>query len=68
MFFGGVVAKVISRPPVTVEEGFFSRKMHVGFVMEKVTLGEGFLRVLLFLPQSIIPPAQIFNSSTTDAT
>ena len=32
------------------------RSFHVGFVVNKVTLGEIFLTVLLFSPVSIIPP------------
>jgi hypothetical protein len=36
--------------------GFAPRSIHVGFVMDKVALGQVFLRVLRFSPVNIIPP------------
>jgi hypothetical protein len=36
---------------------FSPRSIHVGFVMDKVALGQGFLRVIRFSPVSIIPPS-----------
>jgi hypothetical protein len=37
--------------------GFAPGSIHVGFVVDKVGLGQVFLRVLLFFPVSIIPPS-----------
>jgi hypothetical protein len=37
--------------------GFEPRSIHVGFVVEKVALGQVFLRVLRFSPVNIIPPS-----------
>jgi hypothetical protein len=37
--------------------GFVPGSIHVGFVMDKVALGQVFLRVLLFSPVNIIPPS-----------
>jgi hypothetical protein len=36
--------------------GFDRGSVHVGFVVDKVALGQGFLRVLLFFPCQFIPP------------
>jgi hypothetical protein len=36
--------------------GFAPGSVHVGFVVDKVALGQVFLRVLPFYPVSIIPP------------
>jgi hypothetical protein len=36
--------------------GFAPRSIHVGFVVDKVALGQVFLRVLRFSPANIIPP------------
>jgi hypothetical protein len=36
--------------------GFDPRSVHVGFVVDKVALGQGFLRVLRFSPVNFIPP------------
>jgi hypothetical protein len=38
--------------------GFDPGSVHVGFVMDKVTLGQVFLRVLRFSPVSFIPPVR----------
>ena len=38
------------------------RLFHVGFMMNKVTLGDVFLTVLLFSPVIIIPPASRTHS------
>jgi hypothetical protein len=37
--------------------GFTSGSIHVGFVVDKVTLGQVFLRVLRLSPVSIVPPS-----------
>jgi hypothetical protein len=50
---GHAVAQAVSRRPLTAVAGFAFGSVHVGFVMEKVALGQVFLRVLLFsLPVS----------------
>jgi hypothetical protein len=36
--------------------GFLPKSIHVGFVVDKVALGQVFLRVLRFSPVIIIPP------------
>ena len=36
--------------------GFDSESVHVGFVVDKVVLGQGFPRLLRFSPVSFIPP------------
>jgi hypothetical protein len=47
------VAQVVSRRPLTAEDWVSPR---VIFVVDKATLGQGFLRVFRFSPVSIIPP------------
>jgi hypothetical protein len=37
--------------------GFTPGSIHVGFVVDKVALGQVFLRVLRFSPVNIIPPS-----------
>jgi hypothetical protein len=37
--------------------GLAPRSIHVGFVVDKVAVGEGLLRVILFFPVNIIPPS-----------
>jgi hypothetical protein len=39
-----------------LKPGFTLRSIHVGFVVEKVALGQVFIRVLWFSPFNIIPP------------
>jgi hypothetical protein len=46
-----LVAGISPRRP-----GFDSRSVHVGFVVDKVVLGQVFPRVLLFSPVNLIPP------------
>jgi hypothetical protein len=45
-----LVAGLSPRRPV-----FAPKSVHVGFVVDKVALGQGFLRVLRFSPVSIVP-------------
>jgi hypothetical protein len=45
------VAGLSLRRPV-----FISRSVHVGFVVDRVALGQVFLSVLQFFPVNIIPP------------
>jgi hypothetical protein len=47
--------------------GFDSGPVHVGFLVNKGTLEQVFLRVLRFSPVSIILPTPHFHSSITDA-
>jgi hypothetical protein len=44
------MAQVVSRQPVNAES------LNVGFVVDKVVLGQVFLRVLRLSPVNIIPP------------
>jgi hypothetical protein len=41
--------------------GFRPGSVHVGFVVDKVTLGQVFLRVLRFSPVNFIPPVLHFT-------
>jgi hypothetical protein len=45
------MAQAIGRRPLTAEA-----RVHVGFVVDKVALGQVFLRVLRFSPVNFIPP------------
>jgi hypothetical protein len=47
------MAQVISRRPLATESRVRAR---VGFVVDEVTLGQVFIRVLRFSPVNIIPP------------
>jgi len=44
---------MVSRWPVTLEARSDSRPFYVGFVVDKVALGRGYVRVLRFCPVSI---------------
>jgi hypothetical protein len=46
----------ISRRPPTVEVGFDPGSVHVGFLVDKVALGQAFPRVLQFSSVNSIPP------------
>jgi hypothetical protein len=48
------MAQVVSRRPLTAEARVRSR-VHVGYVVDKVALGQVFPRVLRFSPVSFIP-------------
>jgi hypothetical protein len=48
------MAQAVSRRPPTAEARV--RSVHVGFVVDKVALGQVFLRVLRFSPVNFIPP------------
>jgi hypothetical protein len=56
-FLGRSMAQVVSRRPFTAGPGFAPGSTHVGFVVDKVALGQVFLRVLRFSRQYIIPPS-----------
>jgi hypothetical protein len=42
--------------PSPRSRGFYPRTVHVRYVVDKVALGRVFLRVLRFLPVTVIPP------------
>jgi hypothetical protein len=44
------MAQVVSRRPVTAEARVRAGSIHVGFVVDKMALGQVFLRVRLFSP------------------
>jgi hypothetical protein len=51
------MAQAVSRRPPTAEARIRSlESVHVGFVVDKVALGQVFLRVPRFSPVSITPP------------
>ena len=51
----------------TADTGFDPGPVHMGFVVDKVALGQACLRVLQFSPVSIILPVLRINSSVTGA-
>jgi hypothetical protein len=50
------MAQAVSRRPLTAEARFDFGSVHVGFVVDKVALGQVFPRVLRCSPVSLIPP------------
>jgi hypothetical protein len=50
------MAQAVSRRPLTAAAGVRAQVNPVGFVVDKVALGQVFLRVLRFSPVTIIPP------------
>jgi hypothetical protein len=50
------IAQAVSGRPPTAEAGCDPRSVHVGFVVNKVALGQVFPRVLRFSPVNLIPP------------
>jgi acyl-CoA thioesterase len=54
---GHVMAQVFVAGLSPWRPGFVPRSIHVGFVVDKVALGQVFLRVLRFSCQYIIPPS-----------
>jgi hypothetical protein len=56
LVWGRATAQAVSRRLLTTEDGFAPRAVHVGFVVDKVALGQVFLPVLLLYAASIIPP------------
>jgi hypothetical protein len=51
-----LMAQAVSRRPVTAAARVRALVNPVGFVVDKVALGQVFLRVLQFSPANIIPP------------
>jgi hypothetical protein len=59
---GRAMAQAVSRRPLFTAVRVCTQVNPVGFVVDKVALGQAFLRVLRFSPVSIIPPwAPIFR-------
>jgi hypothetical protein len=50
------MAQAVSRRPLNAETRVHPGSVHVGFVVDKVTLGQVFLRALRFSPVNFIPP------------
>jgi hypothetical protein len=57
--FGLQMALAISLQPLAVETRLDPKPVHMGFVVNKMALRRGFLRVIRFSSVSIIPPTQI---------
>jgi hypothetical protein len=55
-----VIAQAVSRQPLTAAAGVRALVNPVGLVVDKVALGQVFLRVLRFSPVNIIPPCSTF--------
>jgi hypothetical protein len=53
---GRAMAQAVSRRPLTAAAWIRARVNPVGFVVEKVALGQVFLRILRFSPVNIIAP------------
>jgi hypothetical protein len=47
------MAQVVRRRPLTARPGFAPGLIHEGFVVDKVALGQVFLRVLQFFPVNV---------------
>jgi hypothetical protein len=56
------MAEVVSQQSLTTEAWVHFRSDHVGFVVDKVALGQVFVRVLWCFPVSIIPPLLCIHS------
>jgi hypothetical protein len=53
---GRAMAQAVSRRYLIVEARVRTCSVHGGFVMDRVALGQIYLRVLWFYPVNIIPP------------
>jgi hypothetical protein len=53
---GRAMAQAVSHRPLTAEARFDPGSVHVGFVVDKVALGQVFPRVLWFSPVNFISP------------
>jgi hypothetical protein len=53
---GHAMAQMVSHQPVTAEIQFHPRKVHMGFVVDKVVLERVFFQLLQFLCVTIILP------------
>jgi hypothetical protein len=51
------MAQAVSRQPLTAAARVRAQVKPVGFVVDKVALGQVFLQVLRFSPVNIIPPS-----------
>jgi hypothetical protein len=56
VFLGRAMAQAVSHWPLTAETRVRPWSIHVGFMVDKVALGQVFRRVLRFSPASIILP------------
>jgi hypothetical protein len=56
ILLGRAMAQAVSRRPLTAAARVLAQVNPVGFVVDKVALGQVFLRVLRFSPVNIIPP------------
>jgi hypothetical protein len=56
MVEGRTIAQVVSRILPPRRTGFDPGSVHVGFVVDKVSLGQVFPRVLRFSPVNFFPP------------
>jgi hypothetical protein len=66
-FQGRAMVQAVSRRPLTAKAREHPSPVLVGFVVDKVVLGQVFLRVHRFFPVSIIPPMLHIHSSITGA-
>jgi hypothetical protein len=53
---GRAMAQAVNRRPLSTEARVESHSVHVGFVVNKVALGQVFPPVLRFSPVNFIPP------------
>jgi hypothetical protein len=63
---GRAMAQAVSRWPLTAETRVRAGSAYVGFVVEKVALGQVSIRVLWFSPVNIIPPLLLTRLSVCD--
>jgi hypothetical protein len=63
----GLTGCTVSFRPLTTETGFDPGLVYMGFVVDKVALGQALLPVLPFSPVSIISPILRIHSSVSDA-
>jgi hypothetical protein len=56
------MAQAVSQRLLTAEDRVHNRSVHIGFVVDNMTLGQVFLRVLRFYPVSIMPPRPLRTS------
>jgi hypothetical protein len=63
---GRAMAQTVSRRLLTAEARVGPGSVHVGFVLDKVALGQVFPRVLWFSPVSFIPPLLHYLEKTEE--
>jgi hypothetical protein len=57
------MAQAVSRRPLTAEARFDPGSVHVGFMVDKVALGQVFLWVLRFSSVNFIPPVLYYKEN-----